>query len=164
MSSTTNYIIATALQLSAPIPAATRSASLVHFRPHAHVTISDFVLALAHRHKSNLLNPAFKAKLTSDDELAGKAPRTMEGVAGAEEIFMRKGDVLLFVDCCAHGSAPRTEPGERRFSLYRYGPSWGSNRYGYQPSDELLARLTPRRRKMLLPGGVEPLLPTASKL
>ena len=162
MSSPTNYIIATALQLSGPIPVATHSASLVHFRPHAHVT-SLILCWLWRRHKSNLLNPAFKAKLTSD-ELAGKAPRTMEGVAGAEEIFMRKGDVLLFVDCCAHGSAPRTEPGERRFSLYRYGPSWGSNRYGYQPSEELLARLTPRRRKMLLPGGVEPLLPTASKL
>ena len=131
----------------------------------------------------------------------------MAGVTGAQEIFMRRGDALLFVDSCAHGSAPRTTegPGARRFVLYRYGPSWGSSRYGCecrssvsvscganqavtsactslltpgvlprnshcaetaadQPSAELLARLTPRRRKILLPGGVEPLLPPSCKL
>ena len=123
-------------------------------------------------HKSNLLNPAFsntEPRPTGANGANGvpasheEQPRSMRGVAGAEEIHMRAGDALLFVDCCAHGSAPRTvTEGERRFSLYRYGPSWGSSRYGYVPSRDLMCRLTPQRRRMLLPGGVEPLLPPST--
>ena len=51
----------------------------------------------------------------------------------------------------AHGSAERTRPGERRVAIIRYGPKWGSDRYGYQPSPELLARLTPERREIVQP-------------
>ena len=60
------------------------------------------------------------------------------------------------VDCCVHGSAPReVRTGQRRFVLYRYGPSWANSRYGYPPSVELLRRLTPERRKIMY----HPLLP-----
>ena len=76
---------------------------------------------------------------------------------GAVEIFMKAGDVLLFVDSIAHGSAPRTNPGERRFVLYRYGPNWGRSRYEYVPSDGLLARLTDEQRKLIQP--LPPLMP-----
>ena len=68
-------------------------------------------------------------------------------------------DVLLFVDSTAHGSAPRTnEEGERRFALYRYGPNWGSSRYGYVPSDALLERLAPHPQRYKIIQPLEPLL------
>ena len=55
------------------------------------------------------------------------------------------------VDCMAHGSARRVNAGQRRTLIYRYGPHWGNNRYGYQASEELLARLTPERRQIIQP-------------
>jgi hypothetical protein len=57
----------------------------------------------------------------------------------------------MFVDAVMHGASERTNPGERRVVINRYGPTWGNTRYGYQYSDELLARLTPERRKILQP-------------
>jgi hypothetical protein len=41
--------------------------------------------------------------------------------------------------------------------IYRYGVSWGNTRHGYRYSEELLARLTPERRKILQP--VSPRIP-----
>ena len=77
--------------------------------------------------------------------------RTAEGCAGAIEVFLQAGDALVFVDGISHGSARRANPGDRRVTIYRYGPSWGSWRHPYRPSSELLARLTPARRRMVLP-------------
>jgi hypothetical protein len=71
--------------------------------------------------------------------------------AGAIEVHLKAGDALMFVDALMHGATERTNPGERRATIYRYGPSWGNTRYGYQYSPELLARLTPERRKILQP-------------
>ncbi len=65
----------------------------------------------------------------------------MDGVEGAIECHLEKGDALLFVDAIAHGSARRTNPGNRRIAVYRYGPSWGHFRLPYRPSPELLGRL-----------------------
>ena len=67
---------------------------------------------------------------------------------------LRGGSAYIYiygqVDCCVHGSAPRkTLSGQRRFVLYRYGPSWANSRYGYPPSVELLRRLTPERSKIM---------------
>ena len=76
---------------------------------------------------------------------------TVEGIEGAVEIHIKAGDALLFVDGAAHGSAKRENPGIRRTIVYRYGPSWGNFRYGYQPSPELLERLTPERRQIVQP-------------
>jgi hypothetical protein len=65
---------------------------------------------------------------------------------------MEAGDALLFVDGIMHGGSSRTNPeGERRVTIYRYGPSWGSTRYGFEYSQGLLDRLTPERRKLLQP-------------
>ena len=64
---------------------------------------------------------------------------------------MKAGDALLFVDAISHGSARRSNPGERRIIVYRYGPSWGTFRHGYWPSPELLERLTPERRQIVMP-------------
>ena len=70
---------------------------------------------------------------------------------GAIEVYLDKGDALLFVDGIMHGGASRTNPGERRVTIFRYGPSWAATRFGYEYSQELLDRLTPERRKILQP-------------
>jgi ectoine hydroxylase-related dioxygenase (phytanoyl-CoA dioxygenase family) len=90
-------------------------------------------------HKSNFPHPQ-----------AGQQGR-MDELVGVVEVNMKAGDALLFVDGLSHGASTRTNPGERRVCIYRYGVSWGATRYGYQYSDELLARLTPDRRAILQP-------------
>jgi len=99
-------------------------------------------------HKSNFPHP-----------LAGDYAKgdRMDDLPGAIPVHLKAGDALLFVDGIMHGGSSRTNPGERRIIIYRYGCSWGSTRYGYRYSDELLARLTPERRKILQP--VAPTLP-----
>jgi hypothetical protein len=97
-------------------------------------------------HKSNLIHPAFAER-----------PGSLEGVEGAIEVHLKAGDAALFVDCVAHGAGFRSNEGERRILLYRYGPGWGNNRYGYEPSAELIERLTPERRKIIQPK--PPLMP-----
>jgi len=91
-------------------------------------------------HKSNVLHPAF----TRED-------LSMEAVENAIKVPLNCGDAILFVDCLAHGSAKRTSPGHRLSLLYRYGPHWGHDRFGFEPSDALLERLTPERRKIIQP-------------
>ncbi len=84
----------------------------------------------------------------------------MDELEGATELQLDKGDALLFVDGLMHGGSSRTNPGERRVVIYRYGPLWASTRFGYQYSDALLERFTPERRKILQP--VAPLRPPAN--
>ena len=79
-------------------------------------------------------------------------------VPGAIPVFLKAGDALLFVDGLMHGASNRTNPGERRVALMRYGPSWGATRFGFHYSEELLARLTPERRQILQP--IPPIQPT----
>jgi hypothetical protein len=105
-------------------------------------------------HKANLSHPVF-AKSYEERIAAGK----MEEVEGVIEVHLKKGDALLFVDAVTHGATTRVNPGERRAVVYRYGPTWGSSRYGYQYSPALLERLTPSRRKILQP--VAPKTPEA---
>ena len=68
---------------------------------------------------------------------------------GPIEVQLKAGDALLFVDALMHGATERTNPGERRAVIYRYGPMWAKTRHGFEYSEELLARLTPARRKIL---------------
>lgn len=76
----------------------------------------------------------------------------MDQLTCAIPVTMMKGDALLFVDGLMHGGSSRQNPhGERRVTIYRYGPLWGSTRFGYQYSEALLDRLTPARRKILQP-------------
>ncbi len=99
-------------------------------------------------HKSNFPHPG------AGDY--GKLDR-MDHLDGAIELYLEKGDALLFVDGLMHGGSSRTNPGQRRVTIYRYGPLWGSTRFGYEYSPALLDRLTPERRKLLQP--VQPLRP-----
>ncbi len=98
-------------------------------------------------HKSNIAHPRFLEE----------AGNTKEPPEGAIEVHLKKGDALLFVDALCHGACARTNPGERRVVIQRYGPSWGNTRYGFQYSKELLDRLTPERRRILQP--IEPRTP-----
>ena len=94
-------------------------------------------------HKSNFPHP------NAGDY--GKLDR-MDHLEGAVPVHLEAGDALLFVDGIMHGGSSRTsETGERRVTIYRYGPLWGSTRYGFEYSQELLNRLTPERRKLLQP-------------
>lgn len=95
-------------------------------------------------HKSNFKHPGIENNTI-------KSNSSCDGVEGAIEVYMKAGDAILFVDAISHGSAKRINDGERRFIVLRYGPAWGNFRYGYRPSPELLARLTPRQRKIVMP-------------
>lgn len=97
-------------------------------------------------HKANFYHPELAANSHSQDWTKNKVIP-----AGGIEVHLKAGDALLFVDAIMHGATERTNPGERRAVIYRYGPGWASTRHGYQYSPELLARLTPERRKILQP-------------
>ena len=109
-------------------------------------------MAIPGSHKSNLIHPGFAARANCD---------SVDGLVGAEELHLQAGDALFFVDCLAHGSARRRHEGERRVVIIRYGPSWGNDRYGYQPSPALLARLPPAQRQILQP--LPPRMPPDSR-
>ncbi|TWD82573.1 ectoine hydroxylase-related dioxygenase (phytanoyl-CoA dioxygenase family) [Kribbella amoyensis] len=94
-------------------------------------------------HKSNLQHPCF------EDYATWRTP--MDTMPGVVEVHLRKGDALLFCDGLSHGASTRTNPGERRAVIYRYGPSWATTRYGYTYSEELLTRVTPQRKAILRP-------------
>ncbi|MEZ4863612.1 MAG: phytanoyl-CoA dioxygenase family protein [Caldilineaceae bacterium] len=99
-------------------------------------------------HKSNLMHPVYKLQ----DRRLGEVE-----VKEAAPVHYKAGDALVFVDCLAHAGGARVNPGYRRVLVIRYGPHWGHNRYGYRPSAELLARLTPAQRQILQP--IPPFLP-----
>jgi len=102
-------------------------------------------MAVPGSHKSNIIHPAF------DDPEGTGSNQSLDNVESATQIHLKAGDAIFFVDCMVHGSAKRTNPGERRIAIIRYEPHWGNDRYGYQPSPELISRLTPERRKIVQP-------------
>src|SRR5258706_4503686 len=59
-------------------------------------------------HKSHFPHPQL------EEHAIGSDKQSVDGVLGAIEVQMKAGDVLLFVDALGHGSAERTNPGERR--------------------------------------------------
>jgi len=98
-------------------------------------------------HKSNFPHP-----------LAGDYAKgdRMDDLPGAIPVYLNQGDALLFVDGLMHGGSSRTTAeGERRVTIYRYGPKWGVSRFGYEYSEALLARVTPTQRQILQP--IQPL-------
>jgi ectoine hydroxylase-related dioxygenase (phytanoyl-CoA dioxygenase family) len=96
-------------------------------------------------HKSNLQHPEVSWPVLDETNEPAKH------VGGMIEIHLQAGDTLLFVDSLCHGAVARTNAGQRRIVVYRYGPGWSNTRLGYRYSDNLIARLTPTRRKILQP-------------
>ncbi len=93
-------------------------------------------------HKSNFDHPG---------KAAYEKRERMDELVGAVPVHMEAGDALLFVDGLMHGGSRRTNPGERRITIYRYGPIWGASRYGYQYDPAFLDTLTPTQRRILQP-------------
>lgn len=104
-------------------------------------------------HKANFAHPG-KGDYQKGDR--------MDALEGAIPVHMKAGDALLFVDGLMHGGSSRTNPGERRITIYRYGPIWGASRYGYQYAPEFLETLTPERRRILQP--VPPIYPGGAEV
>jgi ectoine hydroxylase-related dioxygenase (phytanoyl-CoA dioxygenase family) len=98
-------------------------------------------------HKSNIRHPQTVAVNRRNEQTS------VDGIEGAIEVHLQAGDALMFVDAIMHGAARRVNVGQRRMTVYRYGPSWGYFRLPYRPSDELLARLTPQQRRIVMPHG-----------
>jgi hypothetical protein len=99
-------------------------------------------------HKANLPHP-----------LAGDYARgdRMDELPHAVPMYCRAGDALAFVDACMHGGSTRTNDGERRVIILRYGPPWATPRFGYRLPPEFLDGLTPERRRIMQPiAPVEP--------
>ncbi len=107
-------------------------------------------------HKANFPHPNFAEHTIG---VGG----SVDGIEEAVEVHMQAGDALIFVDALCHGSARRVTPGNRRIAVFRYGPSWGNFRHGYQPSPEMLARLTPARRQIVQPQQLLPREPQKSR-
>ena len=99
-------------------------------------------------HKSNIQHPEYKQNKMKKNKVS-----SAEKMTGSLEVFLEAGDALLFVDSLCHGSAKRTNRGERRIVVYRYGPSWGFFRHPYRPSAKLLNKLTKFQRKIVMPHG-----------
>ena len=95
-------------------------------------------------HKSDFPHP-----MQHEDAGISKGPG--EKIEGAVEIYVKAGDALLINDYLCHGSAERTNAGERRMVVFRYLSEIYGHRFGYVPSDELLSRLTPERREIVQP-------------
>jgi hypothetical protein len=85
------------------------------------------------------------------DKRGGITAAAGDQIEGAIEIHLQAGDALLFNDALCHGSAQRTNPGQRRMITMRYVPSAYAHRFGYEPSPELVSRLTPERLAIVQP-------------
>lgn len=101
-------------------------------------------------HKSNFIHPAFLRR-DRVHEWSNEGGGSADDVEGAVEVHLKAGDAVLFVDALCHGSAKRSNAGERRIGVYRYGSAWGRTRFGHQPSPAALARLNPIARKIVQP-------------
>lgn len=93
-------------------------------------------------HKADFPHP-----MQSDNAGISKGPG--DKIEGAVEIHCNAGDALLLNDYACHGSAARTNPGERRMVIFRYLPSPFAQRFGHVPSEDFLNRLTPERRALV---------------
>lgn len=96
-------------------------------------------------HKAHLDHPQRGRAWSPDDPISGADALAMV------EVHLDAGDALMFTDALTHGSAPRTNEGERRVLIYRYAPHLLANRFHFIPSPEFLARLTPERRRLVMP-------------
>jgi len=97
-------------------------------------------------HKSNIQHPEYKKNLMKKNKMT-----SAETMTASKEIYLKAGDVLIFVDSLCHGSAKRVNKGERRIIVYRYGPSWGFFRHPYRPSKKLLKNLNTFQRQIVMP-------------
>jgi hypothetical protein len=104
---------------------------------------AEATMGIPRSHKSNIIHPQF-------ENISGLSG-SMNATVGAVEVHMKVGDAILFVDSMSLGSAVRTNLGERRIIIYRYGPQSENYFRGFLTSTALLGRLTDRRRQIVHP-------------
>jgi hypothetical protein len=95
-------------------------------------------------HKADLPHP-------KQDRRGWPSAPPADDYEGAVPIYLQAGDALLFNDALAHGSSRRDNPGERRMLVIRYVPTLLGHRFGYVPSEELVARLSSERLRIVQP-------------
>ena len=98
-------------------------------------------------HKSTVVHPHLAA--SEHESYRNEVPAS--DVLGSTEVHLKAGQAIFFSDAVCHGSAARSNPGERRFMVYRYTPHWIRQRYPYLPTPELLEQLSDRQRQILDP-------------
>ena len=98
------------------------------------------------RHRARRWTDHGRARQSQVQFITPRFPRwsRVTGRRGGHLGPLRAGDAAFFVDCSAR-FGPAHQLGQRRVLIIRFGPHWGNDRYGYQPSDGLLARLTPQQ-------------------
>jgi hypothetical protein len=96
-------------------------------------------------HKANLAHPDFERFRIKEGS------EGCDAAWGAQEVHLQAGDAILFTDAILHGSAKRLNDGQRRIAVFRYSPAFCNFRYGYRPSQNLLDRLTPEQRRIVMP-------------
>ena len=110
-------------------------------------------------HKCNVVNPLIFEQENGRHKTAVEETKLTPYL---KEMHLNAGDAVLFTDALIHGASVRTNEGERRALIYRYSSSWTRDRFGYEYSDELVARLTPARRKIIRP--IEPAKPPITQM
>jgi hypothetical protein len=109
-------------------------------------------------HKSNLPNPRVHGSPVRSD-ITGEAqgslidwPGSLDAVADLTvDVHLRAGDAVVFTEGILHAGRPRIKEGERRMLVFKYAPFWTRDRFGYEASEDLVARLTPERRRIVRP-------------
>ena len=79
-----------------------------------------------------------------------RAP-SLDEVPAAVEIQLRAGDAACFVDCLAHGQPAESIQNKGEYWLSVMAHIGGNDRYGFQPSSELVSRLTAEKRQIVQP-------------
>ena len=110
-------------------------------------------------HKCNVVNPLVFEAENGRHKTAVEETKLRPYL---KEMHLNAGDAVIFTDACTHGASVRTNDGERRILIYRYTAFWMKNATGFEPSEELLARLTPERRKIIRP--IVPIRPPAQSV
>jgi putative sterol carrier protein len=72
-----------------------------------------------------------------------------EDIPGYRELHVRRGDLIVFVQSLWHGAKDLRSDRVRRSLYYSYSPYHFANWHGVTFSDELKARVTPLRRRLL---------------
>eukprot|EP01052_Picozoa_sp_SAG31_P006838 SAG31_NODE_319_length_17776_cov_4.703570_10_plen_171_part_00 len=113
-------------------------------------------------HKSMVGHPFQEQMVTAGDDVEGAEEMHLDAGSALVKSFLIAVGIVEFVltwfalqqvfqDSLIHGAVARTnKDGWRRTLCFRYLPQWCSkDRFGYQPSQETMDRLTPARRELL---------------
>ena len=107
--------------------------------------IQYFLTDIPEENRANFcLGPGSHRKYFPEDGLQGG-----QWPAGAVQMIAEAGDAAIFPHNLWHGVAPHEGDNVRRSVTFRYGQMW-SRPYDYEKApNEILARMTPRQRRLM---------------